>query len=37
MPNRGTLSEFQSYLANRLAASSERGAASLLNVLSGSE
>ena len=37
MPNRGTLSEFQSYLANRLAVSSERGVASLLGVLSGSE
>lgn len=37
MPNRGNLSEFQSHLANRLAAADERATASLLGVLSGSE
>ena len=37
MAKRGTLSEFQSHLANRLATAGERRAASLLGVLSGSE
>lgn len=37
MPNHATLSEFQSHLANRLAAADEHAAASLLGVLSGSE
>ena len=37
MAKRGTLSEFQSHLANRLAGASERAAAGLLGVLSGSE
>ncbi len=37
MAKRGTLSEFQAHLANRLAGAGERAAAGLLGVLSGSE
>ena len=37
MAKRGTLSEFQAYLANRLAGADERAAAGLLGVLSGAE
>ena len=37
MAKRGSLSEFQAHLANRLAGASEQSAAGLLGVLAGSD